>query len=81
MPHCLRTFGYCHFHAEVSLTYHCRELDDAVAAEDGVVWVGNVYHVEGYKLCSLGVAFAKGYIQLYFSRASIFLPPKPISEY
>ena len=28
----------------------------------------NVYHVEGYKLCSLGVAFTKGYIQLYFAQ-------------
>ena len=44
----------------------CLELDDAVAAEDGIVWVGDVYHIEGYELFSLGVAFAKGHIQLYF---------------
>ena len=46
----------------------CRGLDDAVAGKDGIVWVVNAYHVEGYKLCSLGVAFAKGYIQLYFAQ-------------
>ena len=46
---------------------NCRELDEAVAAEDGIVWVGDVYHIEGYELCSLGVAFAKGHIQLYFA--------------
>ena len=45
----------------------CRELDDVVAAEDGIVWVGDVYHIEDYELCSLGVAFAKAHIQLYFS--------------
>ena len=45
----------------------CYKLDDSITAEDGIVWVCNVYHVEGYKLCSLGVAFAKGYIQLYFA--------------
>ena len=36
------------FHAEVSLVDNCCELDDAVAAEDGIVWVGDVYHIEGY---------------------------------
>ena len=45
----------------------CRGLDDAVAAGDGIVWVGDVYHIEGYEICSLGVAFAKGHIQLYFA--------------
>ena len=45
----------------------CRELDDTVAAEDGIVWVGYVYHIEDYELCSLGVAFAKDHIQLYFA--------------
>jgi len=38
----------------------CRELDNTVAAEDGIVWVSDVYHIEGYNLCSLGVAFEKG---------------------
>ena len=47
---------------------NCCKLDDAVAAKDGIVWVGNVYHVEGYELCSLGVAFAEGHIQLYFAK-------------
>ena len=46
----------------------CCELDDVVAAEDGIVWVGNVYHVKGYELCSLGIAFAKSHIQLYFAK-------------
>jgi len=47
---------------------HCCELYDVVAAEDGIVRVSNVYHVEGYELCSLGIAFAKGHIQLYFAK-------------
>ena len=59
--------GCQHFHAEASLIDNCRELNDAVAAEDGIVWVGYSHHVEGYELRSLGVAFSEGHIQLYFA--------------
>ena len=89
MPHCLRTFwhllgaedhddcsGCRDFHAEVSLVDNGCELDDTVAAEDGIVWVGYVYHIEGYELCSLGVAFSKGHIQLHFAEGFDLLPPE-----
>ena len=56
---------------------YCHELDDGVATEDGIVWVGNVHHIEGYELRSLGVPFAEGHIQFDFPRASIFFPLKP----
>ena len=69
------------FHAEVNLVDNCCELDDAVAAEDGIVWLGYIYHIEGYELCSLGVAFSNGHIQLYFAEGFDLLPPKPISGY
>ena len=45
----------------------CRKPDDAVAAKDGIVWVGNVYHIEGYEVCSLGTAFSEGHVQLHFA--------------
>ena len=54
----------------------CRKPDDAVAAKDGIVWVGNVYHIEGYELCSLGVAFAKSHNQLYLAEGFDFLAPE-----
>ena len=47
---------------------NCCKLDDAVAAEDGIVWVGDIYHIEGYYFCSLCVAFTEGHIQLYFAK-------------
>ena len=50
---------------------NCRKLDDAIAAEDGIVRVGDVHHIESYELCSLGVAFAKGHIQLYFAEGFV----------
>ena len=64
------------FHAEVSLVDNCCELDDAVAAEDGIVWLGYIYHIGGYELCSLGVAFSKGHIQLYSAEGFDSLPPE-----
>ena len=60
---------------------NCYELNDAVAAKDGVVWVGNVYHVKGFELYSLSIAFAEGHIQLYFAEGFNSFPPKPISGY
>ena len=54
----------------------CRKLDDVVVAKDGIVWVGYVYHIEGYELCSLGVAFSKGHIQLHFAEGFDLLPPE-----
>ena len=64
------------FHVEVSLVDDCRELDDVVVAEDGIVWAGYVYHIESYEPCSLGVTFSKGHIQLYFAEGFDSLPPK-----
>ena len=60
----------------VFLIDDCCKLNDTVAAEDSIVWVGYVYHIEGYELCSLGVAFSKGHIQLYFAEGFDSLPPK-----
>ena len=54
----------------------CHKLDDAVATEDGIVWVGYIYDIECYELRSLGVAFSKGHIQLYFAEGFDSLPPK-----
>ena len=52
----------------------CCELDDAVAAEDGVEWISNVYHVEGYELRPLAVTFAEGHVQFDFFKGLNFLP-------
>ena len=38
----------------------CRELDDGVVVEDGVVRVVDVYHIEGYGFRPLCVPLAKG---------------------
>ena len=73
--------GCLEFHAQVSLVDDCCELDDTVAAEDSILWVGNVYHVKGFELYSLSIAFAEGYIQLYFAEGFNSFPPKPISGY
>ena len=53
---------------------YCRELDDGVATEDGIVRVGNVYHVEGYQLRPLGVPFTEGHAQFDFSEGLNFFP-------
>ena len=50
--------GCWHLHAEVVLINDCRKLDDAVADEDGIVWVSYIYHIEGYEFRSLGVSFS-----------------------
>ena len=47
--------------------YHCCELDKGVAAEDGVVGVVDVYHIESDCLCSVGVPFAERDVQLNFA--------------
>jgi len=64
--------GCWDFHAQEGLIDNCRKLDDVVAAEDGIVWVGDIYHIEGYYFCSLCVAFAEGHIQLYFAEGFDF---------
>ena len=73
---CDDSSGRWHLHAEVCLIDDCRELDDGVAAEDGIVWLSDVYNIEGYELCSLGVAFSKGHIQLHFAEGFDLLPPE-----
>jgi len=52
----------------------CRELDDGVATEDGVVRVGKVYDIEGYELRPLGVTFTNGHVQFNFPEGLNFLP-------
>ena len=58
---------------EVGLVDDSPKLDDGVAAEDGVVWVADVYHIEGYGLRPLSIAFAKCHIQLNFVDGLNFL--------
>ena len=65
-----------YLHAEVCLIDDCLELNDGVVTEDNIVWVGDVYHIKGYELCSLGVAFAKGHIQIYFAEGFDSFSPK-----
>ena len=52
---------------------HGCELDDGVAAEDGIVRVVNVYHVEGDELCPLGVPFTESDVQFDFAKGLDFL--------
>ena len=40
--------GCWDFPAQEGLIDNCRKLDDAIAVEDGIVWVDDVYHIEGY---------------------------------
>ena len=53
--------GGWQLHTEVCLVNDNPELDDGVSAEDGVVWVADVYHVEGYRLRPLCIPFAECY--------------------
>ena len=55
---------------------NCCKFDDTVAVEDSIVWVGDVYHIEGYEFYSLGIAFAEGHIQLYFAEGFDFFASK-----
>ena len=73
--------GCWDFHAQEGLIDNCYKLDDAVATEDGIVWVGDIYHIEGiiFVLCVL--PSPKVTFNSILPRASIFLPPKPISGY
>ena len=53
--------------AEVCLVNDSPELDDGAEAEDGVVWVADVYHIECYCFRPLRTSFAECHIQLYFA--------------
>ena len=46
---------------------HYRELDQGIAAEDGIVGVVDVYHIESYCFCCLGVPFAERDVQFDFA--------------
>ena len=59
--------------AEVCLVNDSPELDDGAEAEDGVVWVADIYHIEGYGLRPLSIAFAKCHVQLNFVDGLNFL--------
>ena len=48
------------------MDYYC-ELDQGVAAEDGIVGVVNVNHIEGYCFCSLSSPFDECDVELYFA--------------
>jgi len=48
---------------------HCCEFDQSVAAEDGVVRVVDVHHIEGYCFGSLCGPFAKCDIELYLAES------------
>ena len=50
------------------MDYRC-EFDQGVAAEDGVVGVVNVDHIEGYCFGSLRCAFAERDVELYLSKS------------
>ena len=43
------------------------KLHQRVAAEDGIVGVIDVYHIEGYCFCSLRGPFAERYVELYLA--------------
>ena len=48
---------------------YCCEFDQGVAAEDGIVGVVNVDHIEGYCFGSLRCTFAERDIELYLSKS------------
>ena len=52
---------------------YCCEFDQGIAAEDGVVGVVDVYHIESYCFCSLGVPFAERDVQFDFAKGLDFL--------
>jgi hypothetical protein len=56
------------------------ELVCKPSAEDGVVWVIEVYYVEGYVFCSYIFWPSKETGRDIFPKASILFPPKPISD-
>ena len=59
------TAGCWQFHTQVQLVdYRCK-VDKGVAAENGIVGVVDVYHIEGDCFCSLGTPFAERDVQLY----------------
>ena len=59
--------GGWQLHTEVCLVNDSPELDDGAEAEDGVVWVADVYHIECYCFRPLRTSFAECHIQLYFA--------------
>ena len=48
---------------------HCCEFDQSVAAEDGVVRVVDVHHIEGYCFGSLRGPFAECDIELFLAES------------
>ena len=66
-------FGCWQLHAKVCLVDDCREVNNVVATEDGVVRVADVYHIEGYGLRPLCVALAEGHIQFGLAEGLYFL--------
>ena len=49
------------------MDYSCK-LHQRIAAEDGIVGIVDVYHIEGYCLCSLRGPFAEHDIELYLAK-------------
>ena len=48
------------------MDYSCK-LHQGVAAEDGIVGIVDVYHIEGYCFCSLRGPFAERDVELYLA--------------
>ena len=46
---------------------YCCKFDQGVAAEDGIVGVTDVHHIEGYHFCSLGSPFTERDVELYLT--------------
>jgi hypothetical protein len=56
-----------HFHAQVTHMDGCIEPVCKPSAEDGIVWVIEVYYVEGHVFCSCIFLASEGNWQEYFS--------------
>ena len=48
------------------MDYSCK-LHQGVSAEDGIVWIVDVHHIEGYCFCSLCDPFAEHGVELYLA--------------
>ena len=55
------------------------ELVYKPSAEDGIVWVVEIYYIKGHIVYSCIFLAFEGNWQRYFPNALIFFPPKPIN--
>ena len=55
----------------------CIELVCEPSVEDSIVWVLEVYYVEGYIFCPCILLVSKGLWQGYFSESIYFLSSEP----